>query len=316
MTVARQDSRKKKVIPITRITASDQVEQHVIDRGFDEARDVAGYDQTHALWCVLLELSDFGHDGLGHLDRVAPGLAPHFERNTDDAVELCVASFVGHGILDPGNIVEPGAAPAFAMGEHHLLELFGGAGLGKRAHTEFALSRFGFQPPAGQLGVFVPDRPEDIGRAQANRLQLRWIEPDSHFPVATANQGDRADSGDALQPFLDHFIGKARQFRDGLLAGNHHRNDRCRVRIEPFNYGRIRIVRQVGDNSGNLVAHLLRLHIGIFIELKLNVDLRQPVRADRPELADPRNRIDRLLDLVCHFGFDARGGSARLRGLH
>ena len=82
-------------------------------------------------------------------------------------------AFVGHGILDPGNIVEPGAAPAFAMGEHHLLELFGGAGLGKRAHTEFALSRFGFQPPAGQLGVFVPDRPEDIGRAQANRLQLR-----------------------------------------------------------------------------------------------------------------------------------------------
>lgn len=70
-------------------------------------------------------------------------------RNTDDAVELCVASFVGHGILDPGNIVKPGTAPASAMGEHHLLELFGGAGLGKRAHTEFALSRFGLQPPAG-----------------------------------------------------------------------------------------------------------------------------------------------------------------------
>ena len=79
---------------------------------------------------------------------------------------------------------------------------------------------------------------------------------------------------------------------------------------------RIGVLRQIALNVGHAVAHVLRGHVDVAVEVEVRDDERAVRHRDRAQLVDALDGVDRFFDLVGDLGLDLGGRRAGQAGPH
>ena len=88
--------------------------------------------------------------------------------------------------------------------------------------------------------------------------------------------------------------------------------DHVVVGIDLGDVRRIRLLRQIVEQAGHPVAHVVRGRVDVSADIELDVDARAPVLADRFNRPDRLDTGDAILDHLGDPGLDHVCGGARI----
>jgi len=155
-------------------------------------------------------------------------------------------------------------------------------------------------------GTLAADDLVVLGTKVAGRLTTIAVDLGTHVRrgqvIAQLDKSDFAlrieQAEAALQQHLDDLVGELGQLTQGPVAGERHREHRRGVVVELRHHGRPRVARQVAQGRRHLVAHVLRGHVDVAVEVEGHDDDGRPGSRDRAQLLDPRHRVDGFLQLL------------------
>jgi hypothetical protein len=161
------------------------------------------------------------------------------------------------------------------------------------------------------------DRALHVGGRHRRRAHEDRIEEHVDLPLAPADELHLPDAVDRLEGAPQALVGELRRLADRVaLRLQREVENRRRVGVELLDARLIDVLRQVGQDRVDLVAHVLRGDVDVLFEHERDDDLRDAFRRDRPELVDAADRVDRPFDLVGQLGLDLLGSRAVLRRRH
>ena len=191
-----------------------------------------------------------------------------------------------------------------------------GDGLDASARAQRERLRTLIDAPAGDFDVLRLQRARHVGDGDVVRPQPIGIEPHVDLALPSAEDQDLADAVDAFQLPAKHLVGVLRDVADRLVRAERETEDGRRIRIHLVDARLLNRFRQQRQHAVDLVADFLRGHVGVLLEDEADCDLRDPFRRSRAELVDAADRVHRLFDLVCYFGFDLLRRGAGLHRRH
>jgi hypothetical protein len=248
--------------------AQHHVARHVAHRRLDEARDVLGHLDSHPGRCIAAQRVHLGHHRPRHLDGVASRLAAHQQRNPWHPVQFGVRALVLEPILDARHVADAYGPRALAPRNHQLAELGDRLHLSARLERELRGAPAGLQSSARDLGVLRAKCLHHVVGSESVGAQSRAVQPDPDLALAPADARHRTHAHHALEALLHDVVGEARELAHRLVARDHHREDRRRVRIEFVDQRRLGVERQFLPGDCHLVADRLGGDVRIHLQLE------------------------------------------------
>jgi hypothetical protein len=272
-----------------------------------EEREILDYGQLITLRQAGPNLVELGLDRIRHGQKVFARLSPQQERDGLLAVEAGKAAKILLAVFDQGHVADTDRCPV-AIGNHQILKLLHLPHVALRANHH--LAALGFDPAAGKLDVFVSEGIDHVLSRKPTGAQVVDPQPDADLAVPPAHDPQRPHAFDSLDARLDLVVCVTGQLPDRRRPGEHDRQDRSGVGVELLHHRGLDLDRQIGADRGDLVADVLRRHVDVALQLKLNEDLRQPFGTLGPQRLDAADRVDCLLDHVGNFALDGLGVGA------
>jgi hypothetical protein len=149
-------------------------------------------------------------------------------------------------------------------------------------------------------------RADDVGERQLVPLEPVGVEPQPDLAVAEADEARRADVLQALEALLHRLLREAGELAEGEVAGDDDGDDRRGVDVELLDDRLLDLLGEAIADAGDLGADLLEGDVDVLVQLELDDDLGDALRAGRAQVLDPGDGVDGLLDGV---------GDRRLDGL-
>jgi len=147
-----------------------------------------------------------------------------------------------------------------------------------------------------------------IRRRPAGRLH-----PHVHRALQSADDSHLAHARRPLHADLHHLVRQLGQLAEGPVAGQGHRQDRLLVVVELRNQGRRRVVRELPEDGGDAIPYVLGRRVDVPVEIEGDDHDGGAGARDRPQLVDPLDGVDHLLDPLGDPGFHLlRGGAGEL----
>ena len=156
---------------------------------------------------------------------------------------------------------------------------------------------------SGKFEVLPNQRLPDIFRGKHVGNQLIGVDVDVDRSSLTAHQGHRPDTLDSFEILFDRLASNLGDFAKVATTRNGDRRDRGGVDVKFVDERRISADRQSTENRGDLVAHLLGGNVSVFVEVKIDDDLREAFFSRRTQFVDAGNRIDDLFHFFRDRGF-------------
>ena len=256
----------------------------------DDHLTPAGTSVTHRF--------DLGFDGFGDFNRVLTGLAAYLERNARLAVQGCnVRSSSAPSSTRATSPSSVGRA-SWRNETTMLIEVVERDLTSPLVLTlNSARSPDEFHIAAGHVGILAAQCRDDVVGGHVQRAHPVGVEPDADLPLAPAQDRHGADARDALEAFLDLSCRRMGQVARRHVARQHHREDRFGVRVDLLDDRLIGVLRQVAQREVDLVAHVLRLDVGIFAQAEFDDDLREALGTLRGQRLDAGDRVDLGFDV-------------------
>ena len=245
--------------------------------------------------------------GLDDGDGVGPRLAPHLEDHRGDAVQPGGGALLHGPVLRPADVPDPDGRAA-DRGDHQVVE---GAGVGQapdRPERRLA-GAVGHVAPGG-VGILPDDRVAHVGDGDSEGGQPVRLHPHVDRALQSADDPHLAHARRPLHADLHHLVRQLGQLAEGPVAGQGHRQDRLLVVVELRNQGRRRVVRQVPEDGGDAIAHVLGRRVDVPVEIEGDDHDGGARPRDRPQLVDPLDGVDDFLDPLRDPGFHFLRGSA------
>jgi hypothetical protein len=151
-------------------------------------------------------------------------------------------------------------------------------------------TRAGRHLAAGELDVLVGERPPHVLGRHLAALQLVGLER------LAADEHDLADAEEAFEVFLDLPLGDLGDLADVAAAAHHDRHDRRGVEVEALDLRRVGADGERRQDGGHLVADVLGRGLAVPLQLEADDDDGDALLRGAPQLVDPGDGVDRLLD--------------------
>ena len=248
--------------------------------------------------------------GLDDGDGVGPRLAPHLEDHRGDAVQP------GGGALFLGPVLRPADVPdadgsAADRGDHQVVE---SARVGQAPdRAERRLQGAPGHVASGGVGILPDDRVAHVGDGDSEGGQPVRLDPHVDRALQSADDLHLAHARRPLEADLHHLVRQLGQLAEGPVAGQGHRQDRLLVVVELRNLGRRRVLRQVLEDGGDAIPHVLGRRVDVPVEVEGDDHDGGARPRDRPQLVDPLDGVDHFLDALGDPGFHLfRGGPGEL----
>ncbi len=175
-------------------------------------------------------------------------------------------------------------------------------GFDATVHAQRELLRSGIDAAAGHGQVLRVDRALHVTRGDARRAEPKWVDPDVHLALATAEDLHAADAADRLQLATHALVRILRHFGDRTARLERNVHHRRLIRIELGDHGQVDVLRQIWNHRVQMIAHFLRGHVYVLLEQERDEHLRDAFGRDRAQLVDAADGVDRFFHLVGDFG--------------
>ena len=125
---------------------------------------------------------------------------------------------------------------------------------------------------ARRIRVLPDDCVANSGDGYLVSGQTIRVNPDVDGAAQSTDDAHFADSGRAFNLNLYNFVRKFRQLAHGAISRKRNRHDGRRIVVELSDYGRVNVSRQITNNRGDAVAHVLRRNVNVSAEAERGND--------------------------------------------
>ena len=267
--------------PVETHAARQPIDKHLVDLA----------QAVHRLRRIRLAALRHAHqDGGTSVERGDRLLALRAERKRRDVAQ--VDPRAAHGSdLDPPEVLD-----AARLGVEHDGEL---------ARMVRELSR-------RYLEVALADRVDDLRERETAGRELRAVHGHDDFALLAADQLDRRDARDGREPPRQPVVRIVVELVDGLLARQRERDDGDRVHVELLDLRFLGAARQVALDRRDLRADVVRRDVLVHVEVELEHDLAEVVRARRRHVLEAVYLHRGVLDGARDGRLDLLGRRARI----
>ena len=284
----------------------------LVERLVDVARLVGEDDELHVGGQVLLERDEFLFHALDHRDGVRAGLAADGEGDGGFAVQAREGALFLRAVLGRADVANADRRAAM-IGDGDVIEVAWIGDAADGAERLLALRRG--DVAAGAVRVLAHDGVAHGGDRDLVRGEFVVINPDVDGAVEAAVDLDFADAERTFEMNFYNFVGEFREFAQRARAGERDGDDRVLVVVEFGNDRRIGLAREVAQNRGDAVAHVLRGDVDVAFEREGGAHPGIARRGDRAKFFNARDGVKRFLDRLIDEGFDflrRRAGQPRV----
>ena len=270
----------------------------------DVARLVLHYFERDPPRQQLLDARQPRLDVVNHLDRIGAGLAPDFDGHRILAVVARRGALLLAAVLGITDVADADG-DAIDAGDHQLVEELGVGEPAHGAQHQFAAALVHAAP--GNLRVLPRHRVADIHDRNAVGGHAVGVDPDVHRPAPSAHHQRLAHAADGLDGVLDGPVGDLVQLPRRALSGQHDRHHRRRVRVEFLDQRRLGVARHQRDRARHGVAHVLRGHVDLPVQVERDGHHRQALHRSGADVVDAFHRGHRIFHAFGDGAFDFLG---------
>ena len=166
--------------------------------------------------------------------------------------------------------------------------------------------------PRRDLEVALADRLHDLRESEPGGGELRAVDGHDDFALLAADQLDRGDARDGREPSRQPVVRIVVEFVDGLLARQRKRDNGNRVHVELLDLRLLGAARQVALDRRDLRADVVRRDVLVHVEVELEHDLAEVVRARRRHVLEAVHLHRRVLDGARDGRLDLLGRRSRI----
>ena len=162
------------------------------------------------------------------------------------------------------------------------------------------------------LEVALADRVDDLRERETAGRELRAVHGHDDFALLAADQLDRRDARDGRKPPRQPVVRIVVELVDGLFARQRERDDGDRVHVVLLHLRLLGAARQVALDRRDLRADVVRRDVLVHVEVELEQDLAEVVRARRRHVLEAVHLHRRVLDGARDGRLDLLGRRARI----